>query len=100
LFERLGYKVIQSETESLIVSNQPCKYSMLCTTTSNSELSYELFTQVPTPHDKYPEQPNYALDKEKIDKIINILKKQYPLFYKQLLTAREGYTKEMTLLQD
>jgi hypothetical protein len=68
--------------------------------TSNSELSYELFTQVTTPHDKYPEQPNYALDKEKIDKIINILKKQYPSFYKQLLTAREGYTKEMTLLQD
>jgi hypothetical protein len=60
----------------------------------------ELFTQVPTPHDKYPEQPNYALDKEKIDKIINILKKQYPLFYKQLLTAREGYTKEMTLLEE
>jgi hypothetical protein len=63
---------------------------------NNSELSYELFRQVTTPPDRYPKQPNYALNKEQIDKITSIIEKQYPLFYEWLLQARRGYTKEMT----
>jgi hypothetical protein len=62
---------------------------------NNSELSYELFTQITTPRDKYPEQPVYTLSKQQIDRITSTLEKHYPLFYQWLSKAGITYTKEM-----
>jgi hypothetical protein len=65
---------------------------------SNSKLTSELFKQITTLRDKYPIEAYYLLNKDKIDKVNDILLKEYPVLYKQLQEAREGYTKEMARL--
>jgi hypothetical protein len=65
---------------------------------SNSKLTFELFKQITTRRDKYPIEAYYLLNKDKIDKVNHILSKEYPVLYKELQEAREGYSKEMTRL--